>query len=150
MPHRQSSPSQCRTIQYQLGIQQDTAHHKGRQPVVPHSLPGKRRRDRNRPVHAQRRCHSQKAGRDNSPDPHLFIPQPAEQTVNSILCKDRNQRTGHHAQYPVKENLAKLNHKIITNINDFSLHDVRNTFLSDRFCLWSSPVMFYSSIETSS
>ena len=45
--------AQRRTVNHQLGIEQDGGHHKGREPVFAHSLLAKRRRNRDRAVHTE-------------------------------------------------------------------------------------------------
>ena len=51
---RHSCRAQCYAVNDQLRIEQDRGHHESSKPVIPHSLPGKRSCDRDRPVHTQR------------------------------------------------------------------------------------------------
>ena len=121
--HRKSRGAQCCTVNDQLGIQKDRGHHKSRQPVFPQALLSKRRCDRNRPVHAERRSNAKETGRNDADKAPLLILHTGEYAVDLILCKNRNERPEQYAEDPVPENLPELDLEIVPDINKLSSED---------------------------
>ena len=113
----------------ELRIEQDGAHHEGRQKVLLEPLLRKGCTDGNRPVHAQWRGDAKEAGGNPSNRPCQTLPQTGAEAVDALLGEHRHKRPQRHAKHPVPENLAELEVGIVPEINRLALKNVKHTGL---------------------
>ena len=96
-PDNQRCRSQRHTVQNQLRIEQNRTHHKGRQPIVLHTALGEGSGQWNGSVHTQRGRDTQGTGGGDAQHTQPLSVHSAEQAVDMILRKNRDNRTEYHA-----------------------------------------------------
>ena len=128
--HHEHRISQSGAVDDQLRVQQDGTHHKGGQPVVLHPSFGKGGGYGDSSIHAERRGYAKGACCYDPKEAQSCFLQGRKGPVDLLLGKYGYSGADHHAQYPVTEDLLKLNRKIVPYVYKFALQDLCDHVLS--------------------